>query len=109
MAAATSVIASSAFLSRVSCERQECVRGLLSVSSTAARENSLRPIGGRLNTPWRRVSVRKLAVAMASAASGVDTQQWPIPQTVEEAIEQVIDDLFRILSRLGHVEGRMNP
>jgi len=109
MAAANSLIASSAcasLSSRVHCERQECVRGLLT-SSTSAREKL---IGGRLNTSWRRVSPRKLSIAMAqetSAASGGDTQQWPIPQTIEEAIEQVpiiCSVFFKIRSSRGEHE-----
>ena len=110
MAAATGLAASSAFsslCSRGNSERHECMRGVFTGSTSEAlvkcadRENPQRMIGGRTNAPWRRLAAKKLSPAMAldagkdtSAASGVDTQQWLIPQTIEEAIEQVTDPLY---------------
>lgn len=123
MASLTAYSASSCLLGRVDCyARHECVRVML--TSSTSRESPEWVIGCRLNyTLWRRVSARKLSTAMAleagketSAASGVDTQQWPIPQTIEEVIQQVTDSVHIymqhycnfIFSRLVQVEGRMN-
>lgn len=118
MAATASLAASSAFTSFCSqrnAERQECGRGLISGAfAKCAWENpQQRRIGGRSNP--LSLSSKKVAVAMAlgketSAASGVETQQWPIPQTIEEAIEQVTYrpsvsshccSLSQLVSRLG--------
>lgn len=107
MAAATSLAASSAFssiCSRSSSERHECVRGSFTSSPSEAKfvkcagwENPQRIIRGRLNPLWRRLSSPAMALDAGkdtSAASGVDGQQWPIPRTIEEAIEQVTDTSF---------------
>lgn len=76
------------------------------LTSSTSRESPEWVIGCRLNyTLWRRVSARKLSTAMAleagketSAASGVDTQQWPIPQTIEEVIQQASGAVQRALA-----------
>jgi hypothetical protein len=99
MAAATSLSAFSSLCSRSSSEHHECVRGVFTSSTSeafhvkcAGRETPLRMTRGRLNPLWRRLTSPAMALDAGketSAASGVDSQQWPTPQTVEEAIEQV--------------------
>ncbi|KAG0576040.1 hypothetical protein KC19_5G050400 [Ceratodon purpureus] len=112
MAAASSLAASSAFSSlciRGSSERHECVRGLFTSSPSECKfvryagwAIPQRGVRGRLNPLWRRLSspVKALdAGKETSAVSGVDGQQtWPIPQTIEEAIEQASGAVQRALS-----------
>ncbi|KAG0615537.1 hypothetical protein M758_5G049400 [Ceratodon purpureus] len=109
MAAASSLAASSAFCSRGSSERHECVRGLFTSSPSEGKfvryagwAIPQRGVRGRLNPLWRRLSLPVMALDAgkeASAVSGVDGQQtWPIPQTIEEAIEQASGAVQRALS-----------
>lgn len=107
MMAAASTSLGAFLCSRGSYERHECVGGLLRASSSEAfvKCGGLRVVATR---PWRRLSSRSPSPAMAldagkevtGAGSDVDAQRWAVPQTIEEAIEQVADSLYNQLLQL---------
>lgn len=113
MAASTNLAVSSALSSLCNGAgygRQRTSGGIFTCSTSDAfikcgGENPQQITGSRLNSPWQRVFPRRLSVTMAldagkevSAGSGVDTEQWSIPQTIEEAIEQASGAVQRALA-----------